>query len=681
MAGISTPAAAQEEGSDQSYRKFKGASRIIGPQWLHLPALTIGSLGVELFWIVELSYTSPYLLSLGLSKSQIAIVFVAGPLSGLIVHPLIGVLADNCTSRFGRRRPYMIVGTIICVFAMLLLGFTRQFASIFTGPNNDSNDLLTIWLAILSICIIDFSLNAVSAMDRALLVDTLPSTSQPQGNAWASRMLAIGAIAGCFVGNVDLTKIVPFFGKTQFQTLSVIACFLLLSSHFLMAVLIKEQILLPATDPTGKSNRKPFTQELKDIWTNILTLPRVIRQICFIQFFAWIGWFPVRLYTTIYIGDIYKRSCPVPLTVEAQIALDAEATRLGTRAFFWSSVIWLISNVVLPAFVIESASSGKQRPYVHFQGSSSRGTGWARMKGLVRVPLCMKIDMASLWALSHLIFAGCMFATFFTSSVAGATFMIGVTGLPWAVAQWAPSSLLGTAILTETCNDDDTIQLSDTRAWPRRVSGSDLYIDADVDERKVFFLDDSSDSDDDGVGQERKEESRAVLGDSYAQVSGSHIGGMSHEDGYQMMNDGRENGTGGEVLSRRGSLSAKAGIILGIHVIFIVIPQFLVTGLSSLIFAISDPKSTGPIRAPTASGTDVELIVANATAPLARVARSVLPVWLEVRQDTPDWTEEDGDTTMYEGSNSFVYIFRIGGIAAVVAAILSWRLAQGLRRR
>ena len=50
---------------------------------------------------------------------------------------LEGVLADNCTSRFGRRRPYMLLGTVICIFAMLLLGFTRPVASIFTGWNNN----------------------------------------------------------------------------------------------------------------------------------------------------------------------------------------------------------------------------------------------------------------------------------------------------------------------------------------------------------------------------------------------------------------------------------------------------------------------------------------------------------------------------------------------------------------
>jgi solute carrier family 45 protein 1/2/4 len=80
-----------------------------------------------------------------------SLVFLAGPLAGLVVQPLIGkssplrsfhfhfltppsptgVLADNSKSRFGRRRPYMLGGSIICFLAMLLMGYTRPFASVF----------------------------------------------------------------------------------------------------------------------------------------------------------------------------------------------------------------------------------------------------------------------------------------------------------------------------------------------------------------------------------------------------------------------------------------------------------------------------------------------------------------------------------------------------------------------
>ena len=88
-----------------------------------------------------MGYASPYLLSLGLSKSAMAAVFAAGPLSGLVVQPLVGALADSSTSRFGRRRPYMLLGTAICVVAMLLLGFTRDVAAVFTGWDNTAVSL------------------------------------------------------------------------------------------------------------------------------------------------------------------------------------------------------------------------------------------------------------------------------------------------------------------------------------------------------------------------------------------------------------------------------------------------------------------------------------------------------------------------------------------------------------
>lgn len=93
----------------------------------------------------------------------------------------------------------MLFGTVICVFAMLLLGYTRGIAAVFTGWNSKSNDSLTIIFAVISIYLIDFAINAVQALDRALLVDTLPPAVQAAGNAWAARMLGFGAVVGFFV--------------------------------------------------------------------------------------------------------------------------------------------------------------------------------------------------------------------------------------------------------------------------------------------------------------------------------------------------------------------------------------------------------------------------------------------------------------------------------------------------
>jgi solute carrier family 45 protein 1/2/4 len=60
-----------------------------------------------------MTYCTPYLLQLGLTKSKLSLVWIAGPLSGLIMQPIVGIMADKSTSRWGRRRPVMVGGTVI----------------------------------------------------------------------------------------------------------------------------------------------------------------------------------------------------------------------------------------------------------------------------------------------------------------------------------------------------------------------------------------------------------------------------------------------------------------------------------------------------------------------------------------------------------------------------------------
>ncbi|KAF9036322.1 major facilitator superfamily domain-containing protein [Panaeolus papilionaceus] len=634
-----------EEGPD-SQQKFKGVSRILGPKWAHMPIITIGLLGVQIFWSVEMSYASPYLLSLGLSKSNMAIVFIAGPISGLLVQPLIGVLADSSTSRFGRRRPYMLAGTVICVLAMLLLGFTRSVASIFTGWDNSANDTLTIWLAVLSIYLIDFSINAVQAVDRALLVDTAPPSEQASGNAWAARMLGVGSVVGFFVGNIDLPRIVPFFGDSQLKVLSVVVSILLLGGHILMCVLVKERVLLK--DSNGKTNRKSFSQEIKDIWVNMRTLPHTIQQICFIQLFAWIAWFPILFYSTIYVGDFHKRNSPLPDSPQEQDILDTEATRLGSRALFYSALISLFLNLVLPAFVTETA--GKASP----RASSPQ---W----GLV-IPPRLKVHLSTMWAIGHLILSACMFATFFVDSVWGATTIITITGFSWAVTQWAPFALLAEAILTEPVispDASDNIRMTDARTGSRS---------SDDNEREIFLAGNLSDDDED---EERTEDQRRMMGNSGAQVSRIRIREAEDED-YQLVSNGNGRGRSERRGAEAGTLSSKAGIILGIHNIFIVIPQFLVTGLSAVLFALLDgdksslPNHRAPVAPAPINGT---LLSLNGTEELASRVGEVLF----------DTRAEFGDDVQH--SNSVVYIFRIGGVAAAFAFVLCWRLSRRLQHK
>ena len=73
---------------------------------------------------------TPYLLSLGLSKSKTSAVWVAGPLSGILVQPIIGAIADRSTLRWGRRRPFMIGGSIFVTFCLMMLAWASEIVAL-----------------------------------------------------------------------------------------------------------------------------------------------------------------------------------------------------------------------------------------------------------------------------------------------------------------------------------------------------------------------------------------------------------------------------------------------------------------------------------------------------------------------------------------------------------------------
>jgi hypothetical protein len=84
-------------------------------------SMTLGLAGMQFIWTVEFSYGTPYLLQLGLAKPLVALVWLAGPLSGLFVQPLVGVLSDRCKSRLGRRRPFIIISSLLVVASIYMI--------------------------------------------------------------------------------------------------------------------------------------------------------------------------------------------------------------------------------------------------------------------------------------------------------------------------------------------------------------------------------------------------------------------------------------------------------------------------------------------------------------------------------------------------------------------------------
>lgn len=130
----------------------------------YLLVLTISIGGLQIAWSVELSNGSPYLLSLGLSKSLMALVWIAGPLTGTLVQPYVGMLSDNCRVSWGKRKPFMLGGAAATMLSLMILSWAKDivvgFLSLFgADPASEGVKVTTIVFAVIWIYILDFAIN------------------------------------------------------------------------------------------------------------------------------------------------------------------------------------------------------------------------------------------------------------------------------------------------------------------------------------------------------------------------------------------------------------------------------------------------------------------------------------------------------------------------------------------
>ncbi|RYP88228.1 hypothetical protein DL769_000326 [Monosporascus sp. CRB-8-3] len=185
--------------------------------------LTCSTIGISFVWGIEQTYCTPYLLSLGLTKSNTSLVWIAGPLSGLIVQPIVGVIADESKSKWGRRRPFIMGGAIISGLCLLTLGFTKEIVGFFISDEATAKTL-TVFAAVAAIYAVDFAVNQT-------------------GSAWGGRMGAIGHGIAYGTGAVDLPSIFgTFFGDTQFKQLTIAATFGILATCSITCWAVTERI-------------------------------------------------------------------------------------------------------------------------------------------------------------------------------------------------------------------------------------------------------------------------------------------------------------------------------------------------------------------------------------------------------------------------------------------------------
>ncbi|KAA6412001.1 MAG: sucrose transporter [Lasallia pustulata] len=442
----------------------------------YLILLTLGIGGLQIAWSVELSNGSPYLLSLGMTKALLALVWIAGPISGTIVQPYVGIRSDNCRVSWGKRKPFMLAGASATILSLMALAWTREIVHGILGSfgadvESHGVKVVTITFAIVFVYILDFAINTVQAGVRAFIVDNAPTHQQEAANAWAGRITGVGNILGYLSGYVNLPRIVPIFGNTQFKVLCVIASFALGSTVTISCLFIHERDPRLEGVPSSQVGLRSF---FRQVFKSMKRLPPQIRKVCEVQFFNWIGWFPFLFYITTYIGQIYVNPIFAENPDLSPAEIDAaweSATRVGTFALLVFAITSFVSNILLPFIIVPTYRAPQVRPIDSFHSSgmhharpSTPGTPCtmsasmtsffpvtnpdthsrlARLLSTLQIPW---LTLRRAWLLSHLLFAACMVFTFFVTSIEGATALVGLVGLAWALTLWAPFALISAEI-------------------------------------------------------------------------------------------------------------------------------------------------------------------------------------------------------------------------------------------
>ncbi|ERS98621.1 solute carrier family 45, member 1/2/4 [Sporothrix schenckii 1099-18] len=414
--------------------------------------LTAASMGIAFTWGVEMTYCTPYLLSLGLTKGQASMIWLAGPLSGLIVQPVIGVVSDQSTAKWGRRRPFMAIGSIIVVAGLLTLSFTREIVSSLLGAGRNSDATpsvvdavspptahgnVVICVAVLALYVTDFAINAVMSCNRSLLVDTLPLEKQQDGAAWASRMAAFGHLVGYAAGAIDLVKMLgPAYGDTQFKKLSSVAALSILVTVGITCWAVTERVLLKSAlgGPNGAADSvmAKLIKIFRQIWSTLLTLPPRIQAICWAVFWGWIGWFPFVVYSSTWVGETYFRYDAPEGAASTDVV--GEMGRIGSYALTTYSAMTVLASAILPLFV--------RSPYT----DSFTKRPPASMARFVELIDKSRPELLTVWTCGHLMFACSMFMAPFARSFRFATILVTLCGIPWTVVTWAPTALLGVEV-------------------------------------------------------------------------------------------------------------------------------------------------------------------------------------------------------------------------------------------
>jgi len=356
--------------------------------------MSFGFFGIQFGFALQNANTSRIFSTLGADPDNLALYWLAAPVTGLLVQPIVGYLSDNTWHpRWGRRRPFFFAGAVLAAIALFLM------------PNSTA-----LWMAVAVLWMMDAAINVSMEPFRAFVGDKLDAAQRTAGYAMQTFFIGTGAVIASLlptifsdylgVSNVPVDGAIPDSVRYSFYAGGLVF-FLAVS----WTVLTADE--LPPEDIDSfhreRKHARRFGVAVAEILGGFMRMPRTMVQLAFVQFFTWTALFAMWIYT----GNSIAQT--VFGTAYAQSALYQEA---GNHVGIMFAVYSAVS--ALAAFLLPPLARATSRKAVHAVCLAIGGVSLASLfviteKQMLLVPMIgVGIAWASILTMPYAILAGAL---------------------------------------------------------------------------------------------------------------------------------------------------------------------------------------------------------------------------------------------------------------------------------
>ncbi|MEK9998059.1 MAG: MFS transporter, partial [Cryomorphaceae bacterium] len=286
--------------------------------------MSFGFLGIQFGYALQGGFMSRIFETLGADEHSLPLLWIAAPLTGLIVQPIIGQMSDNTWHpRFGRRRPYFLIGAVLASLTLLVV------------PHSSA-----LWMAAGGLWILDATMNISMEPFRALVADKLPDSQRSFGfvvqtliigvSTWVASNLPL-MVSSLGVSNEAAPGVVPMSVQVAFGIGAAVFILSILYTVFTTDEYPPEDMEAFRAEQKEKSG---LANTISEVFKNIADMPKTMKRLGVVQFFSWFAFFCMWSMANPALTDhVFDAAKPEAIDFAVSTAEQIDAYQIADRAF------------------------------------------------------------------------------------------------------------------------------------------------------------------------------------------------------------------------------------------------------------------------------------------------------------------------------------------------------------